>query len=90
VFSAAVESENALTFAATLARNAHGPLDVGPRSIRNPASLKELSFQARSMRVGLTAEAARPEGAMGIVWGVVALATFEFAEKLLPLNARTR
>jgi hypothetical protein len=47
--------------------------------------LNELSIQERLIWVSETAEAARPVGAMGIVFGVVALATFEYAEKLVPL-----
>jgi hypothetical protein len=73
-----------------LPRDAHGPAEVGLRSIRNPPSLKEPSVHARSMRLGPTAFAAKPDGAMGIVCGVVALAMFESAEKVVPLYARTR
>lgn len=40
--------------------------------------------------MGLTAVAPRPDGAMGIVCGVDALAVFESAEKFAERNARTR
>jgi hypothetical protein len=90
VFSAAEVSEYAVEFDAMFAIVPHGPPEDGPRSIRKPDSLKELSFQARSMRLGPTAFAASAVGAMGIVCGVDALATFEYVEKLLPLNVRTR
>jgi hypothetical protein len=73
-------SENAVEFDAMFAIVPHGPPEDRLRSIRKPASLKELSFQARSMRLGPTAFAVKPDGAMGIVCGVVALATFEYAE----------
>jgi hypothetical protein len=69
---------------------AHGPDALEPRSILKPASLNELSTQERLIWVCETVEAARPVGAIGIVSGVVALETFEYAEKFPPLYARTR
>jgi hypothetical protein len=67
----------------------HGPDALGPRSILEPASLNELSVQDRLIWAGETAEAASPEGAIGIDCGVVALAT---PERELPtvLKAATR
>ncbi len=67
----------------------HGPEALGPRSILKPASLNELSDQERLIWVWETAEAARPDGGIGIDRGVVADATFE---KELPavLKATTR
>ncbi|HEV8609432.1 MAG TPA: hypothetical protein VGS98_05110 [Thermoanaerobaculia bacterium] len=90
MFSAAAESENTLVFGATLPTEVQGPTELGPLSIRNPPSLNEPSVHERSMRLGLTAFAAKPDGAIGIVCGVVALTTFESAEKEVCRYARTR
>jgi hypothetical protein len=69
---------------------AHGPPAAGPRSIRNPCSFEEPSIQNRSIRFEEVTMAPNPEGAPGGAWGVVALAVFEYAEKVLPRKARTR
>jgi hypothetical protein len=46
-----------------------------------PASLNELSIQDRLIWACETAEAASPDGAIGIDWGVEAIAS---PEKVLP------
>jgi hypothetical protein len=55
----------------------HGPVVAGPRSIRNPDSLNELSVQERSIWLADTASAPIGPGAVGRVCGVVAFAVFE-------------
>ena len=62
---------------------------AGAAPILKPASLNELSVQERLIWVWETAEAARPDGAIGIDRGVVADATFE-NELPAVLNATTR
>ncbi len=79
-----------MLFAETVTSVVQGPIENRLRSMRKPDSLKELSFQARLMRLGPAAVAPSPDGAMGTVCGVEAVAVLESFEKLAALNARTR
>jgi hypothetical protein len=77
VFSATEVSTETVEFAETTTIVVHGPIENRLRSMRKPDSLKELSAQARSIRLGPFAVARSPDGAIGIVCGVDALAVFE-------------
>jgi hypothetical protein len=79
-----------LTFAPTVAIWVQGPVDPGERSILKRLSLTELSFQERLIWVDEKGAAKRPDGAIGMVWGVVALAVFEAGESVAFLAAKTR
>jgi hypothetical protein len=63
--------------------------DRGARSIWNPVSLEDRSFQDRSIRLADAGDAERPSGAMGRLGCVVAVARLEKAAPAV-LNAPTR